>query len=302
MRVHWPRPPEGCRVDTMSVEVSTGDLTGSIDVLVTGHPKDGELKAVVDGGAVIVPFAGLSPEARRRLLERPDLRVYNVHANAIDVAELGLALLLALTRRVVPLDQALRDGRWERDSGMRLAGRRVLLLGYGAIGKALAIRLQALGLYMTAIRARGPFGHDQVAEVHPAHALHMLLPSADIVINTLPLVPDTEALLESYELDLLPRGALVLNLGRGETVDETALFEALQSGQVGGAGLDVWWSYDGRPCHHDFEAMDNVVFSPHRGGQVDITEDERAAAVDALLRELMRGDEPDSRVDVERGY
>lgn len=303
LRVHWPRPPEGCSVAHMGMAVSTGELTGPIDVLVTGHPRDGELDAVVAGGAVIVPFAGLSLKARERLLARPDLRVYNLHDNAVDVAELGLGLLLALSRRIVPLDQALRQGEWRRDSGVRLAGKRALVVGYGAIGHALATRLHALRLYLSAVRRRGPFGHDQLAEVHPPDALDLLLPEADVLVNCLPHTPETEGLFDARRLALLPPGALVLHLGRGPTIDEDALYEALTEGTLGGAGLDVWWRYgEGRPCHRDFEALEQVVFSPHRGGQVDVTEEERAAAVDALLRALARGEEPLGRVDVGRGY
>lgn len=302
MRVHWPRPPHGCRVSALSIPVGTGDLPGPVDVLITGHPEDGELDAVVAGGAVIVPFAGVSPGLRARLLERPDLKVYNVHANAVDVAELAIALLFALSRNVVPLDRALRSGTWGTDSGIRLAGRRALLLGYGAIGQELAPRLRALGLYLTAMRATGPFGHDHLAEVHPPRALDLLLPDADIVINTLPLVAETEDLLGAPELALLPAGALLINVGRGGTVEEQAMYDALTIGHLGGAGLDVWWRYDERCCTCDFAALDNVVFSPHRGGQVDVTELERVAAVDALLRVLERGDVPESVVDVQRGY
>ncbi|TNE92094.1 MAG: hypothetical protein EP330_02770 [Deltaproteobacteria bacterium] len=302
MKAHWPRPPPGCRVDWL--DVTTGDVPGPIDVLVCGHPRDGEVEAVVEGGAVIVPFAGMSPNLRERLLARPDLRVYNLHENAVDVAELGLGLLLALSRRIVAMDRELRQGRWEREQlGTRLAGKRALILGYGAIGHELAPRLASMRLYLTAVRVRGPFGHDQLAEVHPVSALDLLLPQADVVFNCLPHTPDTDGLLDARRLALLPPGAMLVHLGRGPTVDEDALYEALTAGTLGGAALDVWWRYDGgRPCTRDFESLDQVVFSPHRGGQVDVTEDERAAAVDAMLRQLACGESPEGRADASRGY
>lgn len=303
MRAHWPRPPDGCRVDWL--DVTTGAMPeGGVDVLVCGHPRDGEVEGVVEGGVVLVPFAGLSPALRTRLLERPDLRVYALHDNASDVAELGVGLLLALARRIVPADRALREGRWERRPlGMRLAGKRALILGYGAMGREVATRLSALRMYLSAVRRRGPFGHDTVAEVHPASSLDLLLPDADVLINALPLTPDTEGLLDAARLALLPKGALLVNLGRGPTIDEAALYEALRSGALGGAALDVWWRYGGeRPCHHDFEALEHVVFSPHWAGQVQDTEADRAAAVDAVLRQLRAGEEPLGRVDVVQGY
>jgi phosphoglycerate dehydrogenase-like enzyme len=302
MRAHWPRPPAGCQVGWL--DISTGEVPGPLDVLVCGHPREGEVEAVVEGGAVVIPFAGLSPALRERLLRRPDLRVYALHENASDVAELGLGLLLALARHVVSGDRALREGRWERGRlGVRLAGKRVLLLGYGAIGRALATRLLALGMFPRALRRRGPFGHDQVAEVHPETSLEALLPEADVLINTLPLTPNTEGMLDAHRLGLLPDGALFVNLGRGATVVEADLYAALTEGTLGGAALDVWWRYGGeRPCHFDFEALDHVVFSPHRGGQVTDTETDRAAAVDAVLRQLAAGEEPPGRVDVEQGY
>lgn len=287
----------------MSTAVSTGPLPGPIDVLVTGHPKDGELEAIVQGGVMLVPFAGLSLDAQERLRARPDLRVYNLHDNAVDVAELGLGMLLALSRRIVPLDRELREGRWDPNSGVRLAGKRALIVGYGAIGREMAARLGAMRMYLCAIRRTGPFGHDTTAEVHPLRALDLLLPAADVLVNCLPLTPATEGLFDETRLRMLPADALVINLGRGATMDESALYEALRDGHLGGAGLDVWWRYgEDRPSHEPFHELDNVVLSPHRGGGVDVTESERAEAVDAMLRTLASGEVPTGRVSVEHGY
>lgn len=303
MRVHWPRPPADCPVHRMQTPVSTGELPGPVDVLICGRPRGGELEALVPGGVILVPYAGIPQSLRVQLAIRPDVRVYNLHDNAVDVAELAVGLLFALARRIVPYDRALRGNQWMREGGLRLAGRRALVLGYGAVGQAVASRLHAMGLYLSATRARGPFGHDKVAEVHPPQALDMLLPSAEVLVNCLPHTEQTDGLLDAGRLALLPRGALLINVGRASTVDEVALFDALRSEMLGGAGLDVWWGRRGSaPSQLDFASLDSVVMSPHRAGHVDETEEDRAAAVDSFLRALAADELVWEPVNVDRGY
>jgi D-3-phosphoglycerate dehydrogenase len=158
-----------------------------------------------------------------------------------EVADHALALLLSLVRGVVELDRSVRAGGWSHDAAgplRRVAGLRLGIVGFGRIGRALALRAQALGMQVT---AHDPWVADAelaAAGVRPA-GLEELLRSCTAVSLHVPLTPETRGLLGRPQLELLPAGAYVVNVSRGGLVDTDALLEALASGRLGGAALDV---------------------------------------------------------------
>lgn len=272
----------------------------AIDVLVDARPS-----ALLDGAAlahVIFPFAGLPPSLGAALRERPHLKLHNAHYNAPFVAQHALALLLAAAHRLVPHDAALRRGDWgdrrHPETSVHLAGREALLLGYGAIGRHLTPMLQGLGMQVTALRRRPDVGSPQpgVRVAGPAD-LADALTRAFVVLLSLPATPETEGLLDAAALARLPRGALVVNVGRGSVIDQDALYDALVEGRVGAAGLDVWWTYpEDRdreratlPATRPFGLLPNVVLSPHRADATDRSERARVEDVCATLRAIAAG-------------
>ena len=280
------------------------------DVLVCGDPSEEQL----DGARlrrVVVPWAGVGARLRERALARPHLTVHNSHFNDAMVAQHALALLLAVTNRVVAADRAMRRGDWgddhdERHLGVQLAGKVALLVGYGAIGRALRPSLEALGMEVRAYRRR-PRADGSVREYGPGK-LHEALAAADAVVVSLPATPDTEGLLGAAELARLKPTAALVNVGRGKVIDEEALYRALDAGRLLGAGIDVWYRYPKReplervfPSAYPFQELDNVVMSPHRGN--DVRDWQRVAARDVLatLTALAAGEER-NRVDLESGY
>ena len=110
--------------------------------------------------------------------------------------------------------------------------------------------------------------------LHPASALPELLPRADVLFLALPYTDDTRGIIGTAELALLPRSAILINIGRGGLVDERALYEALRDKMIAGAGIDTWYRYpedeaaraQTRPGEFPFHELDNLVMSPHRGG------------------------------------
>jgi phosphoglycerate dehydrogenase-like enzyme len=284
------------------------------EVLLVGRPTP-----LLDGAClrhVVIPWAGLDSGLREALLERPHLRVSNNHANAPFVAEHMVALLAALAHRVREADEALRRGDWgERGAALpsrTLRGRHALLLGYGRIGRAARPMLEGFGMRLTAFRRRldgsAPRGAGEVAEVGP-DALAELLPSVDVVLCSLPATLETSGLMDRAALAALPSGALVVNVGRAAVFDEDALFEALASGALGGAALDVWYRYpaapDDRrhtlPAHRPFWELPNVLMGPHRASEADGEEEARSADLARSLAAIARGEHPDP-VDVAAGY
>lgn len=284
-------------------------------VLVAGRPQREHLAASPCLHTLIIPWSGIPEESRELMLDFPGVAVHNLHHNAAPVAELTLALLLAAAKFLVPLDQALRRHDWtfryEPPPTALLHGKTALILGYGAIGRRVAQACLALGMTVMATRRSAAACYEeQGVSVHAAAALSDLLPRADVLIVTLPLTPETEGLLGEAELGLLPEGGVLVNVGRGAIVDQEALYEALRTGRLRAAGLDVWYNYppdaESRastpPADYPFHELDNVVMSPHRGGSTDETERLRMAHLARLLNALARGEEPPNRVDVAIGY
>lgn len=186
---------------------------------------------------------------------------------ASAVAEHALALTLALTRR---LDIALSNqakGQWERSpfNGVdSLLGKTAAVVGFGAIGKAIASRLRPFGVYVIGVSRDG--SADSAAdEMQPIGAVEEVLARSDIVLIALPGSPETENLFSRERLAACQSDALLVNVARGRIVDHLALAEALDAGRLGGAGLDVT-EPEPLPKTHPLWRAPNVIITPHYGG------------------------------------
>jgi phosphoglycerate dehydrogenase-like enzyme len=208
--------------------------------------------------------------------------------NARAVAELTLALMLAVLRRLPRFDAAMRRGEWLdpdlQDGIGELGGRTVGLIGYGAIPRMLAPVLIALGcrvIYTSRTRHADALGEWRI--------LDALLAEADVVSLHLPLTDDTANLIDTAALARMKRGALLINTARGGLVDQAALTEALASGRLAGAGLDVFV----HEPHNASEALfhlPNVVLTPHIAWLTTGTFDRSFALAAENCRRLAAGD------------
>jgi phosphoglycerate dehydrogenase-like enzyme len=293
------------------------DLPASADyqVLVAGRPQRDHLTASPNLRALIVPWAGLPEVTRDLMRDFPHIAIHNLHHNAVPVAEMAIALMLAAAKFIVPMDRVLRAHDWtpryQPSPSILLEGKTVLILGYGAIGQRVAHLCRALGMKVMAIRRHVTAPSLNVPdEIYPPDALHSLLPQANVLIVCLPQTPETTGLIGERELALLPPDAVLVNVGRGPIVDEAALYHALHEGTLHAAGLDVWYNYPADeasrshtpPSAYPFHELDNVVMSPHRAGGSDESEMRRMTHLAALLNAAARGDEMPNRVDLQAGY
>lgn len=208
--------------------------------------------------------------------------------NTFSTAELTLALLLAVARRVPEADGSVREGRWERKRlrGVQLQGKTLGVIGAGRIGTEVARRARAFGMrvvicdpYLTPDRA-ADLGLKRLE-------VDELLATSDAVTLHVPLTPTTERMIGAPELARMREGAILLNAARGGLVDEVALAEALKEGRLAGAGLDV---FEDEPLPGDspLRSAPNVVFTPHIGAataeaQREVSREISAAVRDALL-------------------
>lgn len=209
-----------------------------------------------------------------------------VGCHGASVADHALALLLALFRRVpeMALAQARQDwitGPGQR--GLREIGEcRAVMLGYGHIGQAITRRLRAFGAEVTAISrsGRGPVGGDAGAadQLLQVSALHDGLRGADILMICLPGEASERPLVDGAALDLLAPGAVVVNVGRGNSLDATALAERLRAGHLSGAALDVF-AREPLPADDPLWSVPGLLVSPHLAGNGD--------GVPARLTELL---------------
>ncbi|MFO7539203.1 MAG: 2-hydroxyacid dehydrogenase [Chloroflexota bacterium] len=283
-------------------------------VLVNGRPTPEQLDRLPHLQAIIVPWAGLPRTLAAIAPDYPHLTIHNLHHNAIPVAEMALTLLLTAARQVLPLDRSLRQGDWrpryeQWGTSLLLQGKTVLILGYGTIGRQVGRYCQALGMRVWATRRRPENDHDGVADIYAATALHDLLPQSQAVIVCLPKTADTIGYLGRRELALLPDGAVLVNIGRGEVIDEGALYEEVRNGRIA-AALDVWYNYPAGeearahtpPANYPFHELDNVVFSPHRAGSTDQTNRLRMDHLAQLLNAAAAGQPLPNRIDVTAGY
>nr|WP_297424557.1 NAD(P)-dependent oxidoreductase [uncultured Actinotalea sp.] len=209
-------------------------------------------------------------------------------------AELAVGLLLASQRGI---DDAVRDaqeGAWRPRAHRSLADRRVMVLGHGAIGAAVARRLEAfeVDLVRVASRARDEDG----VTVHGVADLPRLLPTVDAVVAVLPLTEATRGLLGADALAALPDDAVVVNVGRGAVVDTDALVAEVTAGRLR-AALDVV-EPEPLPAQHPLWRAPGVILTPHVGGYTDATVPRMAALVRRQVDALLAGGPP---VNVVRG-
>ena len=188
-------------------------------------------------------------------------------ANSVSVAELTIAMMLALARHVPAAVNATRRGEWPRLSGISLEGKTVGILGLGAIGKQLALRLVAFGCRLLAY---DPFPAEAFASQNKITLLPMeaVLRESDFISLHLPLLPETRGMVNDAFLSQVKHGAYLINTARGEVVDEAALLRALQSGRLAGVALDAFNQEPPDPSN-PLLLLPQVVVTPHMGAHAD---------------------------------
>lgn len=219
-------------------------------------------------------------------------------ANAASVAELVVLFLLAFSRRFRQAQENVRSGRFGGPVGTTLLGKTAAIVGFGGIGRAVAARLRPFGMRLVAVSRRGSRGGDDPVDRHVAvEALPEMLAEADFVIVAAPLDERTRGLLGREAFSATKPGAFLVNVARGPVVDRDALLEALRSGRLAGAGLDVFWEEPPDPGDPLF--AENVIATPHVGGSTDASFRTIAAAVAANVERCRRGEPPRFCVNAE---
>ncbi|MGI9434901.1 MAG: hydroxyacid dehydrogenase [Geminicoccaceae bacterium] len=189
-------------------------------------------------------------------------------ANASSVAEHVLFMTLHLAKLGFRYDQAARNGEWGMRNSLQtldIGGRRVLILGFGRIGKEVAKLFQAFNMPVSAFDPYVPAEVIQGVGCHRVEDFRAVLGETDVLTMHMPLTTDTRDLIGRAELDAMPSHAFLINCARGGLVNEPALHHALTTGGIAGAGLDVF-EQEPPPGDHPLFALENVLLSPHSAG------------------------------------
>ena len=211
-------------------------------------------------------------------------------------AEIALMLLLNACRRGVEADRMVRTGAWAGWAptqllGMGLIGRTLGIFGMGRIGRAIAVRAKAFGLHIHYHnRSRLDATLEQGATYH--QTLDGLLSASDILMVAAPGAPSLRGTFDAERLARLPEGAVVVNISRGDLVDDEALIAALRGGRVRAAGLDVFANEP--QVHPGYRELDNVFLSPHIGSATHETRDAMGWLLIDGIEALGRGETPDN--------
>jgi phosphoglycerate dehydrogenase-like enzyme len=270
------------------------------EALVWGAPRDpGALARVLDQAPqlawVQLPFAGI--ENFVHLIDDDRQWTCGKGVYAEPVAELALTLALAGMRG---LASYARTSHWDKPRGRNLQDARVTILGGGGITESLLRLLQPFGCHATVVRNRVQHmdGADVVLE---SERLSDALPGADVVFLALSLTPETEGIISSSELELMERHAWLVNVARGRHIVTDDLVEALRTGTIGGAGLDVT-DPEPLPDGHPLWTMENCLLTPHVGNTPEMARPLLAERITANVRRFAHGDELIGPVHTDLGY
>ena len=226
----------------------------------------------------------------------------NVFEHEPGVSEYTLLAMLEWCHRLGPADREMRAGTWTRSSRFggapddELAGKTVVIVGLGRIGRAVARRARAFDMRVLAVNRSADKTDPDVERVVGLDRLHEMLGEADFVVLACALTPDTRGLIDAAALAAMKPGAVIVNPARGPVIDEAALYDALVHHRIGGAAIDTWWDYPANAAPRDpstaypFHRLDNVLLSPHVAGWTTGTIVRRTVEMARNLDRLARGE------------
>src|SRR5215218_1755003 len=289
---------------------------------VDGADRGALLPALADAAAVLIRSAtqidaeALAAAPQLKVVARAGIGLDNVDvpaatergvlvvnaptSNIVSAAEHAVALLLAAARHIPAADASLREGKWARSrfTGVEVTEKTVGVVGLGRIGVLVAQRLAAFGVTLLAYDPYIQPGRAAQLGVRLV-SLDELLRESDFITIHLPKTPETLGLIGAEQLAATRRGVIIVNAARGGLVDEAALADALQSGQVGAAGIDV---YAKEPCTDSpLFGLPNVVVTPHLGASTTEAQDKAGTAVARSVRLALQGEFVPDAVNVQAG-
>jgi len=298
---HWDLlEREGCDVvnspyDRPLAEAEMLDLIGGVHGVVVGVDEvtDRVIQASTDLKVIAKHGVGVDNIDLAAATAAGIVVTNTPQANKVAVAELTIALMLALARRLVKQHQVVSGGGWARQMGTELAGKTLGLIGCGRIGQEVAKRARALEMEVV-------FYDQRALEVPGARqvSLDELLARSDYVSVHVPYMPETHHILDAEAFVKMKDGVYVINTARGGTVDEVALHEAIVAEKVAGAALDVR-PKEPPPPDDALNTLENVILTPHAGATTREAVLRMAKTATESLLAVLKGERPTNVVNPE---
>ena len=264
------------------IEENFSKIIPKADILIGWRPSKSLLLKATNLKLFINPGAGIHHliDIFREINKERKVYLINGHGNSYFVAQHTIALLLSLMNKIIPHHEWMREGKLRTGDddavSIPLRYKKVGLLGYGAINQKVHRFLSGFDIEFCILRKDWTKQKDSFStkvKRYEFSQLHQFLKNIDILIIAVPVTSLTKKMIGKYELDLLGSKGLIVNVSRGEIIDEESLFIALKDKIIQGAAIDVWYTYtpeeneEGKkfPFNFPFQTLDNIVLSPHRG-------------------------------------
>ena len=285
--------------------------------------QDSGIKELLKNASIVDAIITRGPlEITEEVLKSPRLKVVGLHgigydhidvkaaqeigkivfntpdALTVSVAEMTIALMLSLIRRIVASDKAVRRDEWSRKYsdlvGTELMGKKIGIIGMGRIGETLIKRMQCFDVsvkYYDIIR-KPSLEKEFMIEYS---SIDEIVEESDIITLHIPATPETRHLIDRERLGKMKPGVYIINTARGSVIEEDALVEALESGKVAGAAFDVFQK-EPITIDHPLAKMDNVILTPHIGASTAEAMIRMATQVSEEVIKTLKGEEPSNRI------
>ena len=250
-------------------------------------------------------FAGVDPYCKDpTIFANPDCVLTNSNVYGVTIAEHVVMVTLMLLRRMPEYEEIVRNRSWSNQLPIRsIRDNEFTILGTGNIGVNVAERVRGMGAAKVIGLSRSGKPHPAFDEVHPIADLDKVLPDTKILVMALPGTAETIHILNRARIALLPKDAYVINVGRGTAVEQEPLIEALNSGRIAGAALDVM-DPEPLPADHPLWSAKNLILTPHVSGNMTLgyTCDTNVAMFCEDLKNYAAGKPLNGFVDRVKGY
>jgi phosphoglycerate dehydrogenase-like enzyme len=275
-------------IHTSLKEEDIGEFIEKVNVLLTFRISDGLIKRAKNLQWIQSMASGVDAIVKLPSLRKEVLLTSTRGIHAPQMVEMAILLMLSLNRNFPQIIRNQDKGIWERWPAKLLYQKKVGILGIGAIGEEIARKCKAFGMTV--------FGIDIVQRKVDAvdysygpEDLLKVVQEVDYLIIVVPLTPQTRKMVGTKVLSSMKPTAFLINIGRGEILDENALIHALESGKIAGAALDVF-SQEPLPKEHPFWKTKNLILTPHIGGTSTIYVDQVLSIFEENLRRFLRGE------------
>ncbi|MGQ4832523.1 MAG: 2-hydroxyacid dehydrogenase [Candidatus Asgardarchaeia archaeon] len=286
-----------------------------IDIIFGSRVTKEVLKRAKKLKLIQVIGAGVSERLLKEVRDLEGIRIANTHGNYIAVAEHAIALVMALAKKLTIYDKYFRKGIWlDNDPkyfNIQLKGKVLGIIGLGHIGRYIAKLGKGLGMKVIAIKRtydeklKRDLGLDFLGD---QSMLSYVLENSDFLVIAVPRTKETKNMIGIEELKKMKRTAYLINISRGDIVNEEALYTALKEKIIAGAGLDVWYIYPDEknkvvfPSRFPFHELDNVIMTPHIAWKTPEALRGLLEQVAENINRIGRGEPPINIIDKELGY